>query len=70
MKKGCEVSGSRYVLSKSSGSMNYHAADKNGRMYLCGCFRGFIVDNQPYYPDPWAFAFKLGRNRNKRKNLI
>lgn len=70
MKKGCEVYGSRYALSKSSKSMNYHAADTNGRMYLCGCFRGFRVNNQPYYPGPWAFAFKLGRNKSKWKNLI
>ena len=38
-------------------SMNYHCADKNGTMYLCGCAKSFRLNGKIYHPKNYGSRF-------------
>jgi|WetSurMetagenome_2_1015567.scaffolds.fasta_scaffold62407_1 hypothetical protein len=50
MNKGVKVSGwtSNIITSRPKWS-NFHTADRNGRAYLCNCYKRVIINNKPHY---------------------
>ena len=65
MRKGYHVSGERRIENACS-TLNYHAADRRGRFYLCGCFRSFRSQGGVMFPRiaKGRLAYKL-RPKNK-----
>lgn len=65
MKKGYLVSGAKAFERRGHlfGTLNYHAADKNGRLYYCGCAKCFRIGGKPYLMFSLKGRFKFGKPR-------
>jgi hypothetical protein len=51
----------------ATNSINYHWADRNNRMYLCNCMRGFRIGQKVKYPRDKRLAMtKMQRERKYR----
>jgi hypothetical protein len=56
VRKGIEIQRWKYMLRYSG--MNYHAADRSGHGWLCGCFPAMRVCGTIKFCGKWGNKFK------------